>query len=507
MSQTQPSTTQVVIVGGGISGLATAFYLQQQAATANAPIRYTLIERSAKPGGKIHTDTISGFGAPGADPESDCFIIEGGPDSFIAQKPWATQLARELGLADRLLGTNDDRRKTFVLNRGKPTPLPDGVLLIVPTRFLPFALSPLISPLGKLRMGLDLLIPARKDDGDETLADFIRRRLGDEALDKIAEPLMSGIYNAEAERQSVMATFPRFRDIERKHGSLIKGMLAARQGGAHGKPATPVPAAAPASSTPTPKSMFITLRGGTQELVETLVAKLTGDILLNTGVDSIAPLPDKGYRLTLSNGTLLDAEQIVLATPSFVAADLVRAFAPAASTQLDDIRYVSTGTISMGFRKADINHPLNGFGIVIPRSEKRPINAITWSSTKFNHRAPDGHVLLRVFFGGSRNPEIVDRPDAEIYATARAELRALMGIDAEPVLHRLYRWHNATPQYDVNHLERIATAEAGLPPGIHLTGCPYRGIGIPDCVHQAQQTAARVWPQLTPAPILESVTA
>lgn len=495
------TVTQVAIVGGGISGLATAYYLQRQAAGAGAPLAYTLIERSPYPGGKIQTETVTGFGT-GDTP----FVIEGGPDSFITQKPWALQLAREIGLGDRLLGTNDHQRKVFVLHKGKPTPLPDGVLLIVPTRFMPFALSPLISPLGKLRMGLDLFIPPKRDNQDETLADFIRRRLGDEALDKIAEPLMSGIYNAEAERQSLLATFPRFRDIEAQHGSIIRGMLASRRNGSgHGSPPpSGAPSAAPSAK---PLSMFVSLQGGTQELVDALVAKLTGDLRFNTGVTAIRPASPTGYRLTLSDGSTLDAQAVVLATPTFAAADLVRSFAPAAAAHLDAIRYVSTGTISLGFRRADINHPLNGFGIVIPRSEQRPINAITWSSTKFNHRAPADHVLLRVFFGGSRNPAIVDRNDDEILAVARAELRALMGINATPVLHRIYRWYNATPQYDVGHLERVAAIEAALPSGLYVTGSPYRGIGIPDCVHQAQQTATQLWSSLSTRPIPESVTA
>ncbi|HXF61065.1 MAG TPA: protoporphyrinogen oxidase, partial [Caldilineaceae bacterium] len=416
------------------------------------------------------------------------FVVEAGPDSFLTQKPWALQLARELGLEERLLGTNDHLRKTFVLNRGKPTPLPDGVLLIVPTRFMPFALSPLISPLGKLRMGLDFLIPAKRDDEDETLADFIRRRLGNEALDKIAEPLMSGIYNAEAERQSLLATFPRFREIEKKHGSLIRGMLAARRA-AHG-PSTTAPGAAGAATTPV--SAFMSLRGGVQELVEAVEAKLTGDLRYGTAVSALAA-DDHGYRLALESGGSIHARQVVLATPAFVAAGLLAQLAPAAAQRLAAIRYVSTGTLSLGFRRAEVAHPLNGFGVVIPRSERRPINAITWSSTKFDHRAPAGYVLLRIFFGGSRNPQMVDLADDELLAIARQELAALLGIDAKPVFHRLYRWRNATPQYDVGHLAQVEAIEAALPPGLYVTGSPYRGIGIPDCVHQAQQTAAKVW--------------
>lgn len=490
MTQPTSETSQsydVAIVGGGISGLATAYYLQRHAGQANRPFRYTLIERAPTAGGKIVTEQIHGFGdAP--------FVVEGGPDSFLTQKPWALQLARELGMQDRLLGTNDHLRKTFVLHKGKPTPLPDGVLLIVPTQFKPFALSPLISPLGKLRMGFDFLIPARQDDEDETLAGFVRRRLGDEALDKIAEPLLSGIYNAEAEKQSLLATFPRFREIEKKHGSLIRGMLAGRSNA----PAK----SAPSSTNGQPSkalSMFISFLGGAQELVDGLLPTLQGDIRLNCGVTAIAPIQGPvpaRYQLTLSDCSTIDAQKIVLATPAFVTADLLKELAPDAAKRLVAIRYVSTGTISLGFRRNEVSHPLKGFGVVIPRSEKRPINAITWSSTKFDHRAPSGYVLIRVFFGGSRNQEIVERSDEDLFAIARRELHALLGINATPVFHRLFRWRNATPQYDVGHLQRVDAIEAALPAGIFVTGSPYRGIGIPDCVHQAQQTADQLWQQM-----------
>ena len=478
----------VAIIGGGISGLATAYYLQRHAAQANRPLRYVLIERSPNAGGKIVTEQVKGHGdAP--------FIVEGGPDSFITQKPWALQLARELGMEDRLLGTNDHLRKTFVLQRGKPMPLPDGVMLLVPTRFTPFALSPLISPLGKLRMALDYLIPARAGDEDETLADFVRRRLGNEALDKLAEPLLSGIYNAEAEKQSLLATFPRFRDLEKQHGSLIRGMLA----GMRNRP-KPAPTTSSNSQPTKPPSMFVSFLGGAQELVDTLHPKLTGDICLSTNVDSITPSAHGGsapYELALSDGRSVIAQHVILATPAFASADLLRDLAPDAAKLLADIRYVSTGTISLGYRRSEVSHPLNGFGVVIPRSEQRPINAITWSSTKFDHRAPTDHVLIRVFFGGSRNPESVGRSDEELLAVARNELNALLGIDATPVFHRIFRWHNATPQYDVGHLQRVDAIEAALPKGIMVTGSPYRGIGIPDCVHQAQQTADQLWQQLT----------
>lgn len=467
--------THITIVGGGITGLATAWYLQQHASKVAQSFSYTLLEQSKRWGGKILTETIDDFA-------SAPFVVEGGPDSFLTQKPWAAQLARELAIDVDLLPSNDTRRKTFVLNKGKPTNLPDGVMLIVPTKIKPFLLSGLISPLGKLRMGLDWVIPPKKDDADETLADFIRRRLGDEALDKMAEPLLSGIYNADAERQSLMATFPRFREIERKHGSLIKGMLAA----ASHRPS-------PTSNGTGPKStLFTSFTGGMGALVTALMSQLTGDCRLEVAVTHLAQ-PQPGtpprYQLTLSDGTTLLTDAVVLAVPAFAAAHLLQPIAPAAAQELAQIRYVSTGTISLAYRRDTINHPLHGFGIVIPRSEKRPINAITWSSTKFERRAPEGYALLRVFFGGSRTPEMMEVDDTTLLATVKRELETIMGISATPLFHRIYRWEHSNPQYDVGHLERVAAIRAALPKEIWLTGSPYGGVGVPDCIHQAQQTA------------------
>jgi len=472
---TQRKQFHVAIVGGGITGLSAAYTLQQ-ASPEDVDLTYSLLERSNRWGGKIRTETVGGFG-------DGPFVVEGGPDSFITQKPWALELARELGMEDRFLPTNDEQRKVFVLNKGKPTPLPDGVLLIVPTRFLPFALSPLISPLGKLRMGMDLFIPPKEEDEDETLADFVTRRLGAEALDKIAEPLMSGIYNAEAEKQSLLATFPRFRKIEAEHGSLIKGMLAARRARAS-RPR-------PSSNGRRPPSMFISFEDGMEELVEEISSRLSGECRLETTVEKLEH-SDGGYTLALDDGSRLAADGVILAVPAYVAARLVKDVAPEAARGLRRIRYVSTGTISLAYRAAEVNHPLDGFGLVIPRSERRPVNALTWTSTKFDERAPDGYVLLRAFFGGSRTPQMMKVGDEELVTVVRSELKALMGIDARPIFHRIYRWPRANPQYDVGHLKRVAAIEAALPEHLYVTGSPYRGIGIPDCVHQAQQTAKQL---------------
>lgn len=475
------TVVDVAIIGGGISGLSTAWYLQREA----PDLQYAVLESSDCWGGKIRTDVID-------EPDIGTFVVEGGPDAFITQKPWGMQLARELGIGDDLLPTNDDKRQVFVLNKGKPTSLPDGVLLIVPTKFMPFALSPLISPWGKMRMGMDLFIPAKKDGQDETLADFITRRLGSEALDKIAEPLMSGIYNAEAEKQSVLATFPRFRTIEEKYGSLIKGMLASRR-------ARPAPPAGGAQAPKAPTSVFMSLRGGMNELVNALVAQLTGDLRLGVDVQEIAPDDGGRYLLRLDDGATVATRAVVLAVPAHAAATLLRGYAPVAAGKLDEIRYVSTGTVSFAFRRADIKDLLTGFGLVIPRSEKRAINAVTLTSTKFDHRAPDDTVLLRAFFGGSRRPDMMTLDDEQLEQTVRRELASLLGITAEPLFHRIYRWMDANPQYDVGHLERVDAIEAALPQGLYVTGSPYRGVGIPDCINQAQTTVKDVMTQLTAA--------
>lgn len=462
----------VTIVGGGITGLSAAWFLQESAGTGGFQLNYTLLERASRWGGKIQTEEVGGFG-------ERPFVVEAGPDSFITQKPWALQLARRLGLEERLLPTNDERRKVFVLNDGMPTPLPDGVMLIVPTEFKPFALSPLISPLGKLRMGMELFIPPKRDGQDETLSEFITRRLGSEALDKIAEPLLSGIYNAEAERQSLLATFPRFRALEEKHGSLIKGMLAARRARSAGP--------RPSQNGQRAPSAFVSFHDGMYELVDELQFRLEGDCRLQTAVTEVRRRDDQ-YALTLSDGSHLQTDALIMAVPAYVAAGLLQDVAPQAAGQLRQIRYVSTGTVSIGFRADEVDHPLDGFGLLMPRSEDRPLNALTWTSTKFDRRTPQEHVLLRAFFGGSRRPEMMGVSDDELASTVRAELQDLMGITADPVFQRIYRWFNANPQYDVGHLQRVEAIEDALPSNVYVTGSPYRGIGIPDCVHQAQQT-------------------
>jgi len=455
-----------VIVGGGIAGLATAYRLRQ----SDPSLPITLVERAPQLGGKIVTA------------EQEGFVVEGGPDSFLArQKPWGLELAHELGLSERLLFTNDERRNVYLLRRKRLRKMPDGLMLIVPTRFLPFALSSLISLPGKLRMALDLFIPPRRDESDESLGDFIRRRLGQEALDVLAEPMMAGIHVAEAERLSLQATFPRFSAIERKYGSLIRGMLAARQARAKAPPS-------PLGET----SLFVTLQGGLRELVAALEEALDGvEILAGRGVTALERA-DGGYSVHLDDGDRRQADAVVLAIPAHAAAALLAPLSAPLAGGLRAIRYVSTATVSLGYRREDVPHPLDGFGFVVPASEPCDILACTWTSTKFDHRAPDDAVLLRAFVGGPRREGLVAHDDATIIRTVRAEFRRILGIEARPTVARVFRWHDANPQYDVGHLERVSALEALCPPGLFLTGSAYRGVGIPDCVRQGTETAAQV---------------
>ncbi len=471
----------VTIIGGGIAGLATAYYLQKKSRQAGQPLHYTLVESEPRFGGKIATATDKNF------------VIEGGPDSMVTIKPHGIQLCRDLGLADQLIPTNDDRRNIYVLKNGRLTPFPGGYRLTVPTEFVPFALSPLISPLGKLRMGMDLFIPPRRESGDESLGDFIRRRLGQEALDRIAGPIMAGIYVADPDRLSMESTFPQFLAMEQKYGSLIKAMRQAKQNGAS------------AGGQAKPPAMFTSLRGGMADLVDALIDNLAGDLRPGQRVIGLRPLLP-GFEVTLQTSAgpqTLTTDAVVIATPAYVAAQLVEAIDPTLAGLLTTIRYVSTATVSLGYRRADVagQHDFNGFGFMIPKSEQRQILACTWSSTKFDQRAPGDDALVRLFIGGDGNEHLVEQPDDELVAIARRELREIMNLTAEPVVSKVFRWPKGNAQYDVGHLDRVSQIESQAQklPGLYFTGSAFRGIGIPDCVKSALATVDQILAQFGPA--------
>ncbi|MBI5344471.1 MAG: protoporphyrinogen oxidase, partial [Deltaproteobacteria bacterium] len=436
---------RVVIIGGGISGLATAYSLREHGARGThtkygSGFEIIILERKERPGGNIRTERAGGF------------LIEGGPDCFLSEKPWAMELCKRLGMEDKLLMTNTEFRKTFVLSRGRLHELPEGVILMVPTRVLPLAASGLITLKGKMRMALELFIPRRKDKGDESLGDFVRRRLGQEALDKIAEPLVAGVHAGDPDTMSVRASFPKFVQLEEEHGSLIRGMLKRMELMKKGKK----PGNGKAGNKVT---MFVTLRDGLGELIETLAARLSDgpDTHIKTGV-AVVGVSNKGnkYEVALDGREPVEADVVVAASPAWAASALIKELDGELSEKLLTIPYVSTATVSIAFRKQDVRHPLNGFGFVVPKTEKRRIMAATWTSRKFKYRAPDDAVLIRCFVGGSKDASLLSLSDDEMVLMVREELRDIMGIDAKPQLARVYRWINSMPQYTIGHEERVA---------------------------------------------------
>ncbi|MBI5567552.1 MAG: protoporphyrinogen oxidase [Chloroflexi bacterium] len=463
---------RVVIVGGGIAGLAAAYRIKQTA----PDVSIALVESDQRLGGKIVTERVDGF------------VIEGGPDTFLSYKPRGIGLCRELGLDDRLHGTNERLRRTYVMRRGKLYDLPEGLTGLIPSRFGPMLKTGLISPFGKLRMGLDYFIPPQSLNGDESLAQFVERRLGRELYERMIEPLMSGIYAGDGRQLSLGATFPQLRQTELQHGSLVKGMLAAKKN--QMRSATPPRSAQNADAKKWPA--FVTPQTGLAEIVEALQAQLqNGAVRLGTRVTKIQLSPGMGLKVDLETGETINADAVILATPAYAAAQLVGDLDPELAQALHDIPYASTATVSVAYPLRDIPKPLNAYGYIIPRAESRSILACTWTSTKFPHRAPEGYGLLRAFIGRAGDDEVINRSDDELLRMVRAELRDVLGITVRPLLHRIFRWPQAMPQYTLGHLDRLAAIDRRLAqhPGLFVAGNAYRGIGLPDCIASGEAAA------------------
>lgn len=461
---------RIVVVGGGIAGLSAAYELQERARAMKLSPEIVLIEKEGYLGGKIITERVDGF------------VIEGGPDTFVSTKPWGVELARKLEIEERLMGTDMERRRVFVVRNGKLVELPDGLAMMVPTKFWPMIKTSLLSPLGKLRMGLDFFTPPADGDQDESLGAFVSRRLGREVYERLIEPLMSGIYAGDGDRLSLASTFPFLRDWEREHGSLTGGALALRR------------KRRAARRSGAPRSIFLTPQNGLGEMVEALQAALDSvEIRLNQSVESVVPV-EGGFMLQIAGGEPMHAAAVILAAPGFAAAKLVRQVDAQLADVLDGIEYVSTATVSLAFDQDQLDHGLDGHGYVIPRREGREALACTWTSTKFPHRAPEGGALVRVFIGRAGQGEEHIADEQELIAIARRELAETMGITAEPKIVRVYQWPDAMPQYNLGHPERLDKIEQRLAnwPGLALAGAAYKGIGIPDCIHSGEQAAASI---------------
>lgn len=460
---------RVVVVGAGITGLACAWRLVGLARDRGVPLDLALLEGARRPGGVISTERRDGF------------LIEGGPDNFISEKPWALDLCRRLGLEDQILGTNPDCRRSFVVRRGRILPVPEGLQLMAPSRFLPFATTPVLSLSGKARAACDLLLPRGPAAADESLAAFVTRRLGREVLERLAQPLVAGIYNADPERLSLRATFPRFLEMERDHRSVILALLKRRREA--GAPARGVSGAR--------YSLFVTLRDGLQTLTDRLAGGLPPGTL-RTGA-RVMSLERRGEEWVVSTqpGERIAAGAIVLALPAHATGSILRDVDPDLAAGLKAIPYGTSVTVSLGYRRADVPHPLDGFGFVVPRAEKRSLIACSFSSVKYPGRAPKDAVLLRAFLGG---PATEAADPERLEGLVRDDLRDLLGVDAAPVCTRTCVWPRSMAQYEVGHLERVAAIDARLArlPGLLLAGNGLRGVGVPDCVRSGEAAAEAI---------------
>jgi oxygen-dependent protoporphyrinogen oxidase len=468
----------VAVIGGGITGLAAAHRLVE----LDPACRVTLIDARPRLGGVVSTI------------HEDGFQVEQSSDNFITTTPWALELCRRLGLTDQLVQTNPTCRRTFVVHAGRLCALPDGFLMMAPTQMWPLAITPILSPLGKLRAAMEYFIPPQAGDADETMANFVRRRLGREAFERLVEPLISAVYAADMEKLSVLATLPRFREMERNHGSLIRAMR-------HQMKHRPKKSGESGAR----YSLFVTLRDGLGCLIDAMASRLPpGAIQTNTCVDRIER-HGEGWRVwskssagssneasaELSN---LDVDAIILATPSHEVARLLAPHNADMAADLKSIAHSGSAIVSLGFETKQIGRPVHCMGAVVPAIEKSPILALSFSSTKYPHRAPEGKMLLRVFVGGARRPEFATMDDDKLCPIVMREVAGLLKIHGEPCYVNVAHWPNTMPQYHVGHKELIARIEAqaaGIA-NLQLAGNAYHGVGLPDCIHSGEQAAEKI---------------
>ena len=471
---------RIAILGGGISGLAAA----HRARELDPAAEITLFEAGNRLGGVLQTIRRDGF------------LIERSADNFITNTPWAIDLCRRVGLEDQLQPTTDDRR-AFVVRRGKLREVPAGFTLMAPARIWPMLATPILSPLGKLRMACEYFIPAKKVENgaaDESLASFVKRRLGSEVFDRLVQPLIGGIYTADPEQLSLAATMPRFLEMERTHGGLIRGTRKSAQVKSSG--------AEDQASSGARYGLFVTLRDGMSSLVEAIARRLPpGSIRLNSPVERIERNSDNLWRVVIrgENETRL-FDSLIMATPGPQAAKLLAPLNGELSRELSAIPHASSAVVCVGYRREQFSKPLAGFGFVVPRIEGRNILSVSYASLKYQGRAPDGSVLLRVFFGGAMQPEMAAKSDAELLELTQRELAELLGLRGEPLLHEIVRWRETMPQYHVGHVERVnrIAGLAGQLPNFALAGNAFHGVGIPHCIHSGEQAAETVARLLTP---------
>jgi protoporphyrinogen/coproporphyrinogen III oxidase len=457
---------RIAIIGGGISGLSAAFALEKQR-LAGSSMEYALFEASPHLGGVLFTERVDGC------------VLEAGPDSFLTEKPWASDLCREVGLGDQLIGSNDADRKTYILTNGKLLPIPDGLMFMVPTKITSTMRSSLFSGRAKLRIAQEWFHPPRKADADESVASFVERHYGPEMVDRLADPLLSGVYGGEASQLSVRAVLPRFVEMEATHGSLGRAMLAARKKMA-------------GISKGQARPLFTSLKGGMEQMVDAVVSRLPASALhADTPVQGVLR-QDNGW--VVSAGYASDEfDAVIVATPAQTAAELLAMASAELASELRAIQYTSSVTVNLGYDRSVRASLPPGFGFLVPRKEGKGMLAATFVHNKFPHRASEDRALLRCFIGGTRVEQVLTNSDEEVVHMVREELRQILKLTADPLFSRVYRWKGAMAQYAVGHLERLQRIETLLQqlPGIALAGNGYRGIGVPDCVRSGADAASR----------------
>jgi oxygen-dependent protoporphyrinogen oxidase len=471
---------RIAIIGGGIAGLAAAYELEKVRARG-APVDYTLFEERPQLGGSLASEIVQGA------------VLERGPDSFLTEKPAAAELCRELGLGGELLPSNDGGRKTYIVVRNRLVALPDGLMFLVPTKLVPTALTPLFSLRTKIRMGMELLHPPRPSVDDESVAALVKRHFGQEAVDRLADPLLSGIYGGDATQLSAQTVLPRMVEMERQYGSLTRGMLAAhRKMRAAAKTSVQK---AKSGGTARATAIFTALRGGMQQLVDALTARLDpASVRAATPVRAIAKSAS-GWSIDAS-GTTEDYDALIMATPAWVAGELLAPVDDALGADLRSIPYSSSITINLICDEAKIGTLPEGFGFLVPTVEGRTMLACTFVHRKFLGRTPPGKAVFRAFLGGMNNDSLLAEPDDALVSIVRREMAAILGAKTfsaavEPEHAQVSRWRRAMAQYSVGHRERMQriSARAAALPGLRLVGNAYDGIGVPDCIRLGRKAA------------------
>ncbi len=483
---------RIIVIGGGAAGLGAAYKVIRAAENEGHDVDVMLIERDERLGGKLATEIVD-------DPEGGRYVVDGGSDAFLTAKPAIARIAASLGFADEITPSCDENKTTLVVKGNRLIPLPDGIMMFAPTKIIPLATTPLYSWPAKFRMGLDYFLPRKEvwpegdtaQQHDETLESLVVRRMGRECLDRLAEPLVGGVHASDPSQMSLAATFPNLLEMEQEYGSLVKGFLAQR------KKVEEMKRKYPAKPGAKPRTFFSSFRLGMQYFTDKIAEKIGPDrIRSGVAVTAVDRNTDNSWTVTLETGEEIHGDAVIVATEVWAAEKLVSPLDTRIGALLGEIPCSSSATVPIAFRAEDCPFPKKWFGILSPLVEKRPLLAVTLSSSKWPDRTPEGRVLLRGFIGGPRNQHLLEKSDEELVEIVRQELVELLGLrpDAKPVFSRVFRWNLGMPQYTLGHLDRIDEIEALVAkvPGLALAGGGYRGVGIPNCLESGEHAVSKV---------------